>query len=285
LQKSRAVLLLLVDEHSPEDGMKNSEISRLRGRVAALSLTLLSVLVASTSVAQELTGPPLETEGKPTSPPAPVDGASPRLAGVSVLGGAMAIDMSPMNERLSDAGYPEDLPLFFPIVGGQAFGLFSHFVIGGSGAGIFPRTADMPGAREVSASGAWGTFDFGYQLVRVNGFLLAPVASLGGYGMAVILSSTEEQSFDEVLATPNRSTTLSNKGVLGGISMLAKLVVLGRPSSVPGARSGLSLGLRVGGLYGIPFREWQADGVTADDGPSFGLRGGYAALSLGAGTW
>ena len=57
------------------------------------------------------------------------------------------------------------------------------------------------------------------------------------------------------------------------------------PSTVRTARTGLSLGLRVGGLYGFPYREWQADGVEAEGGPKFGLRGGYLALSLGAGHW
>jgi hypothetical protein len=74
--------------------------------------------------------------------------------------------------------------------------------------------------------------------------------------------------------------------VLGGLSLVAKVIILGKPSTaVGGARSGLSLGLRVGGLYGIPYRDWHADGVSADDGPSLGLRGGYAALSLGMGNW
>ncbi len=238
-----------------------------------LSLTLACGLFLSTSMA--------ETEGKPTSPPAPVEGVKPRLGGLSVMGGAMIADFGPVNDRLSDAGYPQKLPSVFPMMGGQAFGLFSHFVIGGSGAGLFSRSEQMAPGLDASAGGAWGTFDFGYQLVRVNGFLLAPLVSLGGYGMGVTLSSTAEPSFDEALATPTRATHLSNKGALAGVSVLANLIVLGGPSSVPDARTGLSLGLRLGGLYGIPVREWQADGVEASDGPSLGLRGGYAALSLG----
>ncbi len=47
--------------------------------------------------------------------------------------------------------------------------------------------------------GAWGTFDFGYQLLRVNGFLIAPVLSLGGYGMSVTSTTTGEVGFNEAL--------------------------------------------------------------------------------------
>lgn len=266
--------------------MNRSASLKLHGGVNAFSLSCVALLCTSTALAEEpLSGPSLDTEGKQASPPAPVDGLKPRLAGLSVLAGAMAVDMGPMNDRLRDAGYSNDLPTLFPLVGGQGFGLFSHFLIGGSGAGLVRRAVEIPGNREASASAAWGTVDFGYQLVRVNGFLLAPVASLGGYGMAVTLSSKEERSFDEVVEGPERGTTLTSKGVLGGLSLIAKLVVLGRPSTVHNARSGLSVGLRIGGLYGIPYRKWQADGVTASDGPTFGLRGGYAALSLGMGTW
>ena len=240
---------------------------------------------ASASAEENLTAPPTDTKGKPASPPAPSDGARPRLLGLSLMGGVMAVDLGPMNDRLALAGYSTKLPTVFPMLGGQGFGLFSHFLIGGSGAGLFPRSTNLPENRAVSANGAWGTLDFGYQLLRINGFLLAPVVSLGGYGMAVTLSTKEERAFDAVLANPSRATTLSSKGILGGFSVIAKLIVLGRRAKVPGARSGLSVGLRVGGLYGIPYRKWQADGVAAPDGPSFGLRGGYAALSLGAGTW
>jgi hypothetical protein len=234
--------------------------------------------------AEPLTPPPLQTQGKPTSPPAPVSAAGPKLAGISFVAGASLIDLGPINDRLREAGYPNKLPLAFPIIGGQGFGLFSRFLIGGSGTGFLSRSVDAPGG-EVSASGAWGTFDFGYQLVRVNGLLLAPILSLGGYGMTINVRSKADTSFEGALENPTRSTNLTNKGVLGGVSMMANLIALGRGAAVPGARSGWSLGLRLGALYGIPYRDWQADGVKVAGGPTLGLRGGYAALSLGVGTW
>lgn len=262
--------------------MKSSAGCRLTWIVALCS----GAFFATPARAEEpLTGPSLETQGKPISPPAPVEeGGRPRLAGLNFTAGAALVDLGPLNDRLRAAGYPNKLPLAFPIIGGQGFGLFSRFLIGGSGTGFLARSVSMPGG-EVSASGAWGTFDFGYQLVRINGFLVAPILSLGGYGMTVTVNSNAPTSFDNALDNPTRSTTLTNKGVLGGVSVMANLIAIGRGSAVRNARSGWSLGLRLGGLYGIPYRDWQADGVKATGGPTLGLRGGYAALSLGVGTW
>jgi hypothetical protein len=195
------------------------------------------------------------------------------------------IDLGPLNDRLSAAGYGKKLPLVFPILGGQGFGLFGHFLIGGSGAGLLARSVDGLNDTKVSASGAWGTFDFGYQLLRVNGFLIAPVISLGGYGMDVTIDQKSSDSFDNSVRNPTRGANLTNNGFLTGISVIAKTIVIGRNAHVADAKSGWALGLRIGGLYGIPTHGWRSNGADITGGPSFGLRGGYAALSIGAGTW
>jgi hypothetical protein len=257
-------------------------------RIIGLSVAWGGLLAARPAAAEEkLTTPPTDTAGKPLNPPAPA-GPTPKLVGISAFAGAAAIDMGPVNDRLDSAGpgrlYPKNLPLLFPILGGQGFGLFSRFLIGGSGAGLLSRSVDESGDRQVSASGAWGTFDFGYQLLRVNGFLLAPVLSLGGYGMSVTSSSKAETSFSDALQN-DRSTHLTNNGFLTGISLVSKLIVLGKDAHDAHARSGWSLGLRVGGLYGIPLHGWKSDGAKVNGDPPFGLRGGYAALSVGVGTW
>src|SRR5688572_4170910 len=94
----------------------------------ALAVILVNGLVASNAAAQEEepSAPSLDTEGKPTSPPAPVEGIKPRLAGLNVIGGVMFVDFGPMNDRLSDAGYDNDLPSVYPMMGGQAFALFNR---------------------------------------------------------------------------------------------------------------------------------------------------------------
>jgi hypothetical protein len=263
-------------------------MNRLIYRALGLTTFLAGALMTGGVRADEpLTTPSLETKGKPLNPPAPTAGVTPKLAGLSAFGGVMIVDMGPVNDRLQEyrALYPADLPVVFPLLGGQGFGLFSRFVIGGSGAGLLSRSVDAAQDRKIKASGAWGTFDFGYQLLRVNGFLIAPMLSLGGYGMNVTVAPKGEVDFNEALQNPTRSLSLSNNGFLTGISVIAQTVVLGRGAQVPGARSGYTLGLRLGGLYGFPIRGWTSNGASVNGDPPFGLRGGYVALSLGAGTW
>jgi len=256
-------------------------------RIIGLSFALGSSFAIRSARAEELTTPPTDTAGKPLNPAAPTD-ATPKLGGLDAFAGVALVDMGPVNDRLDSAGpgrlYPKNLPLLFPILGGQGFGLFNHFLIGGSGAGLLSRSVDESGDRQVSASGAWGTVDFGYQLIRVNGFLFAPVLSLGGYGMSVTASSKAETSFQDALQN-DRSSHLTNNGFLAGISLVSKVILIGKDAHEARARSGWALGLRVGGLYGIPLHGWKSDGAKVNGDPPFGLRGGYAALSVGAGTW
>jgi hypothetical protein len=263
-------------------------MDRLIYRSIGLSTFLAGLLSAGGALAEPLTTPSLQTKGKPLDAPAPTTAAgAPKLGGLSAFGGVMVVDMGPVNDRLQEqrALYPSNLPVVFPILGGQGFGLFSRFLIGGSGAALLSRSVDAANDRKIKASGAWGTFDFGYQLLRVNGFLIAPVLSLGGYGMNVTVASKGEVDFNEALTNPTRSVSLSNNGILTGISLLAQTVLVGRGSQVPGARTGYTLGLRLGALYGFPIHGWTSNGETVTGDPPFGLRGGYAALSLGAGSW
>ena len=263
-------------------------MDRLFYRSLGLSVMLIGLLSTGSALADEpVVTPSLDTKGKPLNPPAPATGVTPKLVGLSAFGGVMIVDMGPVNDRLQEqrALYPSDLPIVFPILGGQGFGLFNRFLIGGSGAGLLSRSVDANSNREIKASGAWGTFDFGYQLLRVNGFLIAPVLSLGGYGMNVTVASKGEVGFDEALANPTRNVSLTNNGFLTGISLVAKTIIIGKQTQVAGARSGWALGVRIGGLYGFPIRGWRSNGEAVTGGPPFGLRGGYLALSLGAGTW
>src|SRR6478609_10351867 len=203
-------------------------MNRLITRSLGLATFLIGSFFVGAAAAEEpLTAPSLDTKGKPLNPPAPTAGATPKLGGLSAFGGVMIADMGPVNDRLQEqrALYPSDLPIVFPILGGQGFGLFKRFLIGGSGAGLLSRSVDAADNREIRASGAWGTFDFGYQLLRVNGFLIAPVLSLGGYGMNVTVASKGEVGFNEALQDPTRSVSLTNNGFLTGISLVAKTII------------------------------------------------------------
>ncbi|HEY8942773.1 MAG TPA: hypothetical protein VIM73_00870, partial [Polyangiaceae bacterium] len=204
LKEKTMVMRLSVDNHSAlaNNPYRTSDSARRKpthrrwsGCLGALGVALAGAIWPVSAAAQET-----------VSPPAPVD-VAPRLFGLNGFGGVVLMDLGPINDRLADAGYPEDLPSLHAVVGGQGFGLFSRFLIGGSGFAILSRSADGLDDTEVSAGGAWGSFDFGYQAVRSDGFLLAPIASIGAYGMDVTIASTEGTTFDEALESPTRATT------------------------------------------------------------------------------
>jgi len=112
-------------------------MDRLFYRSLGLSVMLIGLLSTGSALADEpLVTPSLDTKGKPLNPPAPATGVTPKLVGLSGFGGVMIADMGPVNDRLQEqrALYPSDLPIVFPILGGQGFGLFKRFLIGGSAA-------------------------------------------------------------------------------------------------------------------------------------------------------
>src|SRR4051812_32165400 len=133
-------------------------MDRLIKRTVGLTTLVAGLLMTGAAFAGEpLTPPPLETKGKPLNPPAPTTAAgTPKLGGMSIFSGVMVVDMGPVNDRLQEqrALYPSDLPVVFPLLGGQGFGLFSRFLIGGSGAALLSRSVDAANDRKIKASGA-----------------------------------------------------------------------------------------------------------------------------------
>src|SRR6186713_1127316 len=107
-------------------------MDRLIKRTVGLTTFFCALLSAGVSAAEEpLKTPSLDTKGKPLNPPAPTKAGTPKLGGLSAFGGVMVVDMGPVNDRLQEqrALYPTDLPIVFPILGGQGFGLFKRFLI------------------------------------------------------------------------------------------------------------------------------------------------------------
>ena len=107
-------------------------MNRLCNRILGLTMGMGSLLAVHTARADDpVTGPDLNsTKGKPLDPPAPTSGVTPKLVGVSAFAGVAVIDMGPVNDRLETVPgtlYPKNLPILFPILGGQGFGLFNRF--------------------------------------------------------------------------------------------------------------------------------------------------------------
>ena len=106
-------------------------MDRLIKRTLGLATFLSALLLAGVSAAEEpLKTPSLDTEGKPLNPPAPTKAGTPKLGGLSRFGGVMLVDMGPVNDRLQEqrALSPSDLPIVFPLLGGQGFGLWGGWL-------------------------------------------------------------------------------------------------------------------------------------------------------------
>lgn len=207
-----------------------------------------------------------------------VEGAGAFLIGTGLF------DFSSLDDRFTANGY-EDLPKLPLLIGGEGRAIFqSGFVVGARGmALLFPRRSGPDGA-EAQVAGGFGLVDVGFALVHSRSFLFTLTGGVGGFGLNVDIDDRRSADFDDVLADPRRSASMSHGGLLGGLT-------LGFDGRVPigGAsrkhRSFFTMGLRVTGLFGPSLGEdWALDsGATARNGPDTGLTGGFAALALGFG--
>ena len=111
----------------------------------------------------------------------------------------------------------------------------------------------------------------------------ALTGGIGGYGRSLGIGNEQSVPFDGALANPKQSVSMSQGGVLVGLT-------LGLDGRVPmgavkrGRRGFFTIGVRVGGLYGPMIGSWGlAEGANATGAPTLGLTGGYAALAIGFG--
>jgi hypothetical protein len=192
-------------------------------------------------------------------------------------------DLSSLNDRLAAGGY-ERLSNRMTLLGGEGHALLeSGFVIGGRGAALLGDDGRGPGTLQTELSGGFGMLDLGFALVRTDTVLFTVLGGFGGYGWSLLLSEREALRFEEVLETPERTSSLSRGGVLVGLTLgIDGRVPIGKPER--GKRGFFTLGARVGGLFGPALGDWSAtDGTEVTAGPDTGLAGLYGLLALGFG--
>jgi hypothetical protein len=192
-------------------------------------------------------------------------------------------DFSALNARLAASGY--DRVTSAPVViGGEGHAVLkSGLVLGGHGVGVATPTGSGPGQTQTSFGAGYGMFDFGFAPVRSQHLLVLALAGFGGYSVGINLGDNQGAKFDDVLADPRRSTSLSHAGLLFGLTLgVDGRVPLGKPER--GQRGFFTVGLRVGGLYGLPLGNWTLpQGARVSAGPYGGLRGGVAMVAIGFG--
>ncbi len=198
--------------------------------------------------------------------------------------GAGAFALDSLNNRFAANGYQE-LARFPTVIGGEGRGISdTGFVAGVKGAAILYPDAGGPGDIQTNLSGGFGMLDLGFAFLNTERLALTLTAGIGGYGWSLDISDRASASFDELLATPARSTSISRGGVLTGLTLgFDGRVPLG-PVQKTGEQGYFTVGLRLCGLYGPALSSWsQSTGGDVGDAPNMGLVGGYAALALGFG--
>jgi hypothetical protein len=199
------------------------------------------------------------------------------------MGGGF-FDLSSLNDRLAQNGYGKiSNPL--TLLGGEGHAVLrSGFVIGGRGAAVLGPTGTGPGDLQSHFAGGFGLFDLGFALVHTRSVLFTALGGIGGYGVSLSIGDDQTARFDDVLADPRRSTSLSRGGLLVGLTLgLDGRVPIGELDE-QGRRGFFTLGARVGGLYGPALGGWSLpEAANATRGPNLGLTGAYAMLALGFG--
>jgi hypothetical protein len=197
--------------------------------------------------------------------------------------GAGLFNLSDLEDRLRQNGYAELSPVI-TIIGGEGHALFdSGFLVGARGGALISPESEGPDASTASISGGFGMADFGFSLVHTRPILLFLAAGIGGFGYSVDIGDGRSAAFDDVLAEPARGSSLSTAGLLGSLTVGFD----GRVDIAPadrGKQGFLTLGLRLGALYGPPIGDWTIEhGGKASGGPTTALAGFFGALALGFG--
>jgi hypothetical protein len=197
--------------------------------------------------------------------------------------GAGFFGLKDLQDRLAANGY-DRLPTAITILGGEGHGVFdSGFLVGVRGAALLSPESEGPRGFTASVGGGFGMVDFGFALVHTRPILLSLAAGIGGFGYSIDIGDGASAPFDDALADPARSTSISTGGVLGSLTAgFDGRVDVGQAQE--GRQGFFTLGLRLGVLYGPPIGDWSlSNGGAATGGPSTELIGGYGALAIGFG--
>jgi hypothetical protein len=194
--------------------------------------------------------------------------------------GYLGLDLDDLNDRLEGAGLP-GLDGTVLTLGGAGygtrgrmmFGLEGHGLLGGDG-----TTAD--GTTQVSLGGGYGLFRVGYRAYSRGRLDIYPVFGIGGGQMSVKIRERSAPVFDDVLAGPQRSSSLTT-----GMFLLDFAVGLDYRFVVESDEEdfgGVALGLHVGYTLAPGDTSWKLDDINnVAGGPSAQIEGFYVRASIG----
>lgn len=195
--------------------------------------------------------------------------------------GYMQLGLTDLNAALTASGYPAIDDQFLTI-GGTGFGGPGRWLFGGDGQALLGSTkTTTSGAYQVSLNGGYGMFRVGYNVSGRDDIDLYPSLGIGAGAMNLNIRGRSTPTFADVLATPARSSNMTQAGFLMGLGLTGnyRIRIQTRESDRIG---GLLLGLTGGYLLSPAHADWQLDGINdVAGGPAVRMQGWYARISFG----
>lgn len=215
---------------------------------------------------------------------APASVEAQRLGGSGYVAlGSVDLELDALNDRLAAAGLPEVSTSAFAL-GGGGYGLRGRVLLGGEGHGFLLADETTPdGTTGLRLAGGYGLFLVGWELFRGDRLALYPRGGFGGGGYSLQIGPREVPRFDDVLADPARSTSLTNGGFLTSFGLRAELALGERPRR-GASRSGPVIGLEVSTLRGLGPWGWRSEWGEVTRGPDVPLEGAHLRVTLGGGA-
>jgi hypothetical protein len=198
-----------------------------------------------------------------------------RSARLYVLGGYAQVQLDDLNQRLAGLAEPyspvgEDLVLF----GGGLHGRIDRFILGVEVATLHSiEDADMGDERTADLTGMTGTLAFGFSILQSRRFDFYPLVQIGGTGATLHVEQRDDPAWDEVLADPGRSSSLSTM-MFHGAAGVGMDITFG---------NGLFLGVRGSWAYTPPRDSWSDEEGDILGGPELDMSGPSVRLMLGFG--
>ena len=194
--------------------------------------------------------------------------------------GVNFFNLSKLNDKLKNSGYPE-LSSNFWAFGGGGYGIvYNRFIIGGEGYGFGDTASNSQ--YKVSLGGGYGFFNFGYLLFSSSSIKLYPLLGIGGGGLTLkLIPKSNNLKFNELLSDPKRMSTLSNGFLLVNLGLgMDYLLPLAENKD---GKGGVLLGIRVGYILCPAKGDWGVEDIEVSDVPSLDFSGFYFRIVIGGG--
>jgi hypothetical protein len=194
--------------------------------------------------------------------------------------GYMQLSLDDLNTDLTGGALPamsED----YLTLGGAGYGARGRFLIGGEGHALLGRKETTPGGlRELAVSGGFGMFRVGWLVVSRGAFDLYPLFGIGGGGMSLKIAERSVPTFDQVIADPETSSTLTTAVLVLDVGAAANYrITMGQRENRVG---GFLLGVQAGYSFAPAQSAWSLDGTNdVAGGPDLRIQGPYVRLSIG----